>query len=196
MWVGFSRTCMLMTAACNGRSDITANERLCRATKSCFGLSLMNANLIFLVHACCTLYLCGLIWMVQCVHYKLMDRVGAETFRQYEEDHNRLITPIVAPPMLLELATACLLVAGYGPPAVSRTAAIVGLFAVALIWLSTFLLQVPAHTQLLSGFDDAAYRRLVSTNWLRTGLWTARGFLVAYWLWRALQGTAVSSLES
>jgi hypothetical protein len=160
------------------------------------GHRLMNANAVFVVHACCTLYLVGLIWMVQAVHYKLMDRVGPDAFRQYEADHNRLITPIVAPPMLLELATALLLVAGYGPPPISRTSAIAGLVAVGLIWLSTFVLQVPTHTRLLQGFDLEAYQRLVGTNWIRTCLWTARGMLVAYWLWRALQGTAVSSLES
>lgn len=156
----------------------------------------MNTNLVFIVHACCTLYLVGLIWMVQAVHYKLMDRVGEKSFRQFEEDHNRFITPIVAPPMLLELATSLLLVAGYGPPWISRSTAMMGLAAVGLIWLSTFFLQVPAHTRLLQGFDTEAYQRLVSTNWIRTCLWSARGLLVAYWLWRALQGTAVTSLES
>lgn len=156
----------------------------------------MNANLLLIVHTFCTIYLVGLIWMVQCVHYELMDRVGAETFRQYEADHNRYISPIVGPPMMIEMVTGLMLVAGIGPSWVSRPEAIVGLVAIALIWLSTMFLQVPAHGRLLAGFDSAAYERLVNTNWIRTVLWSLRGVLVAYWLWRGLQGTTVISLES
>lgn len=71
----------------------------------------MNANNVFLLNLVSTWYLVGLIWMVQAVHYKMFDRVGTGEFVQYEEDHNRLITPIVAVPMLPELATAGALLA-------------------------------------------------------------------------------------
>ena len=71
----------------------------------------MNANLVFLMNLLSTWYLVGLIWMVQIVHYKMFDRVGEAEFVQYENDHNRLITPIVMPPMLIELVTAVALLA-------------------------------------------------------------------------------------
>ena len=140
----------------------------------------MNGSALFVVNLIATWYMVGLIWMVQIVHYNMFDRVGLEQFQQYEADHNRLITPIVGVPMLFELATAVLLLFA-APDSFPRWAAIVGLVLIGLIWLSTVMLQLPCHTQLLNGFDEATYRRLVNSNWIRTGLWTVRGGLMAYY---------------
>ena len=140
----------------------------------------MNGSALFVVNLIATWYMVGLIWMVQIVHYNMFDRVGLEQFQQYEADHNRLITPIVGVPMLFELATAVLLLFA-APDSFPRWAAIVGLVLIGLIWLSTVMLQIPCHTQLLNGFDEATYRRLVNSNWIRTVLWTVRGGLMAYY---------------
>ena len=140
----------------------------------------MNGSTFFIVNLIATWYMVGLIWMVQIVHYNMFDRVGVEQFQQYEADHNRLITPIVGVPMLFELATAVLLLVS-APDSFPRWAAIVGLVLIALIWLSTVLLQIPCHNQLLNGFDESTYRRLGSSNWSRTVLWTSRGVLMAYY---------------
>jgi uncharacterized membrane protein len=139
----------------------------------------MNGNTFFVVNLLATWYMVGLIWMVQIVHYNMFDRVGQNEFAKYEADHNRLITPIVAIPMLAEVATACLLLTA-SPVAFPRWAAWVGLGLIALIWLSTMLLQVPMHGRLMDGFDESAYRKLVSTNWIRTILWTVRGLMLGY----------------
>jgi len=53
----------------------------------------------------------------------------------------------------------------------------IGIALLLLIWLSTAVLQVPAHHRLGSGFDPATHRRLVLTNWVRTWAWSARGVL-------------------
>ena len=140
----------------------------------------MNGSALLVVNLIATWYMVGLIWMVQIVHYNMFDRVGLEQFQQYEADHNRLITPIVGVQMLFELATAVLLLFA-APDSFPRWAAIVGLVLIGLIWISTVMLQIPCHTQLLSGFDEATYRRLVNSNWIRTGLWTVRGGLMAYY---------------
>ncbi|MGB7344315.1 MAG: hypothetical protein WBD20_08885 [Pirellulaceae bacterium] len=145
----------------------------------------MNASLMFVVNALATWYLVGLIWMVQIVHYNLFDRVGAKGFASYETDHSRLITPIVGPPMLLEIVTAGLLIT-MSPAGFPRWAAILGFAMVVLIWLSTAFIQVPCHSQLSSGFDVDVYRRLVKSNWIRTVLWTARGLLIGYFLVKML----------
>ena len=73
-----------------------------------------------------TWYMVGLIWMVQIVHYNMFDRVGQDQFARYEADHNRLITPIVGVPMLVEIATACLLFAA-APSVIPRWAVWAGL---------------------------------------------------------------------
>jgi len=140
----------------------------------------MNGSTFFILNLIATWYMVGLIWMVQIVHYNMFDRVGVEQFQQYEADHNRLITPIVGVPMLFELATAVLLIVS-APESFPRWAAVAGLLLIAVIWLSTVLLQIPCHNQLLNGFDESTYRRLVASNWIRTVLWTARGALMGYY---------------
>jgi hypothetical protein len=57
----------------------------------------------------------------------------------------------------------------------SRSSDSIALLAVN--WLSTFLVQVPLHARLGTGFDAAAHRRLVLSNSLRTLAWTGRGVL-------------------
>ena len=46
------------------------------------------------------------------------------------------------------------------------------------------LLQVPQHRILEGGFDPAAHRFLVSSNWVRTIAWTARGVVALFLLAR------------
>ncbi len=140
----------------------------------------MNANLIFLVNLVATWYMVGLIWMVQVVHYNLFDRVGEAEFVKYETDHSKLITPIVGPPMLIEIATAGMLLV-FAPPGIPRWALVTAFIAVVAIWLSTALIQVPCHNRLThNGFTQADYRLLVGSNWIRTVLWTARGLVLVY----------------
>ncbi len=136
--------------------------------------------MLLLIHAGATLYMTGLIWFVQVVHYPLMARVGSEGFTEYEKHHQRLTTWVVGPPMLVELATAIWLL--IAPPAgVDLWMTNAGLAMVVLLWLSTAFLQVPQHRKLESGFDPAAHRLLVRSNWLRTVLWSLRGVL-ALWM--------------
>ncbi len=136
---------------------------------------------VLLVHVAATLFMVGVIWFVQVVHYPLFAKVGSEGFALYSKAHSRLTTYVVGPPMLVEAATALLLVFRR-PEDIPLTAAIIGFGLVAIIWLSTALLQVPRHTALGSGFDHAAWSALVLSNWVRTVAWSARGGLV---LWMA-----------
>ena len=50
-----------------------------------------------------TVFMVGLIWFVQIVHYPLYANVGREQFPEYEALHNRLTTWVVGPAMLLEM---------------------------------------------------------------------------------------------
>lgn len=145
----------------------------------------MNANLLLLLNALSTWYMVGLIWMVQIVHYKMFDRIGEDSFARYAMDHSRLITPIVALPMLIEIATAAgLLVTRPGNLSFAWAAS--GLVLLIVIWISTAALQVPAHGKLASGFQFEVYSTLVTTNWIRTIAWSMRGVLVGWALWTLL----------
>ena len=132
--------------------------------------------LIHGLHLASTLYMVGLIWFVQLVHYPLMNRVPPAQFPEFERAHAARTSWAVGPPMIVELATAVALV--MIPDLVPETrSALVGLVLLAGIWVSTALLQVPAHGRLAERVDPDVHRRLVRTNWIRTVLWTARGAL-------------------
>ena len=138
-------------------------------------------TVLFLAHLLATLTMFGVIWIVQLVHYPLFSGVGQEGWAAYEAAHQVRITWIVGPAMVLELATAVGLVLS-PPEAFPVWAVWAGALAVGAIWLATLLFSVPAHNVLSAGWDADAHARLVSTNWIRTALWTLRAGLV---LWLA-----------
>jgi hypothetical protein len=134
------------------------------------------------LHAGATLFMTGLIWFVQVVHYPLFLRVGEAHFRAYSQEHQRRTTLVVAPVMLLEIGTAVALVVRQ-PVGPERLAAWIGLGLLAAIWLSTALIQVPLHRRLLTSYDPRVVEQLVHSNWFRTFGWTLRAAL-ALWMLR------------
>jgi uncharacterized membrane protein len=134
-----------------------------------------------IAQAAATLFMTGLIWFVQIVHYPLLKRVGVEAFAGYEEAHIRLTSWIVGPPMLIEVTTSLYMVFRL-PAGVSAGQAWAGLALVAVIWISTATLQVSQHRRLANGFEPSAHRSLVLTNWIRVLGWSLRAALVLYWL--------------
>jgi len=119
-------------------------------------------KLILLIQIFATLFMVGLIWFVQIVHYPLYANVGREQFPEYEALHNRMTTWVVGPVMLVELVTAVMLLK-YSSHA-SSLLAWMGLGLLIVIWISTAVLSVPAHDVLTAGFSAGAYRKLVSTR--------------------------------
>lgn len=132
------------------------------------------------VNLASALFMTGLIWTIQIVHYPLFARVGETQFAAYEAGHAARITFIVGPAMLLELAAAAALVFTR-PAGVPAWAAWTSLGLVGVIWASTVMLQIPRHGELSAGFNAAAHAALVSTNWIRTCAWTARSALL-FWV--------------
>ncbi|GAB4363246.1 MAG: hypothetical protein OHK0021_07170 [Bryobacter sp.] len=137
-----------------------------------------------LLNFACSLYMTGLIWFVQVVHYPLFDRVGPQNFALYSRDHAARTVFVTAPIMLLELALSgwLLLERPRDVPPVwlwSLAAMNLALFA------STFLLQVPLHEKLQSGYSRDAIQALVASNWIRTLLWSLRSVALGYFVWRS-----------
>lgn len=135
----------------------------------------MAQTLVFHLFCCWTM--CGLIWFVQVVHYPLFHRVHTANFAAYETAHTKRTSLVVIPLMLPECITAIVL-------CLQRNEAwfVVNLVLLALIWLSTFTLQVPCHRRLSRGYDVALTKRLVATNWVRTLLWSVRSIGWLVWL--------------
>jgi len=126
--------------------------------------------------------LTGVIWVVQLVHYPMFAFVDRARALESHEMHTRRIAPIVAPLMVLELSSVSAL-AVLLPKDAPFISVYVGLGMIAVIWVSTFLLQVPLHKRLSEGFDENAVRRLVATNWIRTAAWSVRSALSLHLLW-------------
>jgi len=141
-------------------------------------------TLAVLVHAAATLAMTGLIWFVQIVHYPLFARVGPDGFAAYAHQHTRRTGYVVGPLMLMEAATALLLLVLLRDQPLVWT----GLALLALIWGSTFLVQVPHHRRLATGFDRVIHPRLVLTNWVRTVAWTLRAGIALAILFELMQG--------
>lgn len=143
-------------------------------------------NLIFLANVAATLFMTGLIWFVQVVHYPLFAQVNLIDFSLYQAAHSRLTTWVVMPPMLIELGTAGLMLF-FRPATIPAWPVWLGLGLVLLIWVSTFFLQVPQHNTLTLGFNAEVHRFLVASNWLRTLAWSARSLLVLWLVARVIR---------
>lgn len=134
---------------------------------------------LLLLQLVSTLFMCGLIWFVQVVHYPLMANVGEDRFAEYERRHQSLTSIVVAVPMLTEAAVAGWLF-WLQPKEIPWALNAGGLALVFAIWLSTIFWQMPAHRALDTGFDSGVHRKLVTTNWVRTFAWSLRGVLVCW----------------
>ena len=138
----------------------------------------------------------AIAWFVQIVHYPLfallpssgskaveVAGMSRSVARDYHDENLRRTRPIVLVPMVVEAASAAWL-AIYPPAAVGRNAAIAGLSLVAIVVLSTALVQVPLHESLRSGDAPAeTVDRLVRSTRIRTAAWSARAALAAWMLY-------------
>jgi hypothetical protein len=115
-----------------------------------------------------------LIWLVQIIIYPGLARIPAKDFVSYHAWYMVRITAMVLPLMIVEviITVAWLFL---------LDASLLAIFTgglVAIIWLSTFALQVPIHQRLQSGKDASLIRRLVATNWIRTAVWSLKAVIV------------------
>ena len=144
-------------------------------------MDLTHYHDLLILHAGCTLFMVGLIWIIQVVHYPLFAHVGLSEYQRYQNLHMQRITWIVTPVMMIELLCASILM--ITSDTTSSSLITVGFILLILIWLSTLFLQVPAHAKLTKAWNETAHTRLVWSNWIRTIAWSIRGFL-ALWLLR------------
>ena len=128
-------------------------------------------NSIYVTHAAACLYMTGVIWVIQALHYPAFALIPPESFITFHARHTRRMTYVAGPAMLLELATGAWLVWGRG-----------GwwwldLVAVSTLFAATFLISVPLHDRLSRGADPKLAARLTLTNWPRTAVWTVRSLV-------------------
>ncbi|MFT7619755.1 MAG: hypothetical protein ACI97A_003412 [Planctomycetota bacterium] len=121
----------------------------------------------------------GIIWLVQFVTYPQFLNVGGSEFDVYHKHHTAGIGRIVAPLMIVELGLSIWAVWHFRDTQIG--AVILAATAITLaIWVTTFAVQVPLHKLLVSRWSEPVIRKLISTNWIRTILWSARLGLIGW----------------
>jgi hypothetical protein len=115
-----------------------------------------------------TFALTGIIWLVQALVYPNFKFVPPSSWPEFHRRHTRTISFIVAPLMLTELCS------GIAIAIVAPKAQVIQLILLAVIWASTFAIQVPLHQRLSISWDHESIDRLIRTNWIRTVAWNLK----------------------
>ncbi len=140
---------------------------------------LFMETILVITNVISTIFMLGVIWVIQLVHYPLFTYVSRNNFYNFHNLHSKNISFVVIFPMLVELISSALLII-FHPDSIPTNYFILGFVLLILIWISTFLLQVKYHGSLSQGFDYTQFKKLVDTNWIRTICWTIRGVIVIY----------------
>jgi len=149
----------------------------------------MTGAAVWLAHAFSVWFMTGLIWLVQVVQYPLFLKVGVAEFPEFHRYHSAWITPVVGPVMLVQLATAVLLVMGAdgGSDDITRADRWLCLGLTLAVFGVTAFLSVPAHNELATdGWSRPVIEHLIRTNWLRTAAWSVHAGWVARMALRGL----------
>jgi hypothetical protein len=123
----------------------------------------------------CTLYMTGVVWFAQVVHYPLLDRGSPAAFTAFAREYQRRTLWVVIPGLTGEIFGAAGLVWLWPSPQ-----SVAGLAALAAIWASTGFRVIPAHLALKRVYDQQVHRALVRRNLPRALLWTLRSAIMIW----------------
>ena len=133
---------------------------------------------VFFLHYTATVFMTGLIWFVQIVHYPLFRTISQVEFAEYHRRHMSSTGAVVVFPMLIEIVSVAALVL-MEPNLLANPLFLGSLILLAVVWISTGFLQVPAHRSLRrDGNGRSAIRSLLFGNWFRTIAWSGRTCLL------------------
>ena len=125
-------------------------------------------KIIFIIHLLTSVFMAGLCWFVQVVHYPLFRHIRIDEFAAYERK-NFVTGYITIPLMVIELGTGLWLLYTYPNLLYLLNIAFFG-----IIGLSTVLFQVPIHLKLINKPTIELINKLILTNWIRTVGWSVR----------------------
>ena len=115
-----------------------------------------------------SVYMTGVVWFAQLVHYPLLDR--RSDFENFASEYQRRTVWVVTPGLVLEVISAVGLIVFY-PCAMTW----IGLGVLVGIWALTLRYQIPQHLHLKKhGYSEQIHRDLVRSNLPRAILWTVR----------------------
>ncbi len=143
---------------------------------------------LLLANAAATLFMVGLTWFVQVVHYPLFEHVGERGFPEYHRLHSNRTTWVVLPAMAIELATSFLLL--LDPPGGETALTIAGAVLAAATWVLTAF-AASAHSRIgTEGLSPGLLRRLLAASMARSLTWTLHGAVVLALVAVAIDGGA------
>ena len=126
----------------------------------------MSFVLLFYSNLIVSSILLGLILVIHFVHYKSFNFIDVEKFVEFHKFHTKNISFLVIPLMIIEVVISIIICYFY-----FSILSLINLSLDALIWIITFLLQVPSHNKLSTGKSIAEIEKLVSGNVFRVYLW-------------------------
>ena len=116
--------------------------------------------------------LVGIILITQFVNYPLFKKID-QNFEIIHKEYTTKMGYVVAPIMVLEAVTVFSMYIYY--PKSNELVFITCLTII--IWLSTFLIQVPIHKTISFKKDSKKINKLISTNYIRTISWCSKLYL-------------------
>jgi hypothetical protein len=122
--------------------------------------------LLFYSNLIISAILLGLILTIHFVHYKSFKFIDIERFVEFHRFHTKNISFLVLPLMTSEAVLSITICYFY-----FSILSLANLLLVALIWITTFLLQVPSHNKLSTGKSMPEIKKLISGNIYRVCLW-------------------------
>lgn len=128
----------------------------------------------FILNLFSAFFMMGLIWIIQVVHYPTFLFLSKKKFMRFTRWHQKRISWIVAPIMLIELISSVVLCFS----SLYFWFFYVNLGIVISNLLVTFIIQIPIHKKLNSKKDRKIIKWLIKSNWIRTSLWSLRAFLL------------------
>jgi len=113
--------------------------------------------------------LVGVIVLTQFVTYPLFKKINYN-FKTYHSEYTSRMGFVVAPLMILELIIVVLIISTQPINNIIKAIVVI----TALIWASTFLIQVPIHNKISFNKDTRKVNKLIQSNLIRTALWCAK----------------------
>jgi hypothetical protein len=144
-------------------------------------------------HGAFTLAMCGLMLAVQFVIYPQFRSVDPADFSTYAADHATRMIMALALLAPLEIIFAAWIWLDPIDP-IGRTPAFISGALLAIGWVATAAWYAPLHGRLQTeAYDADRVEQLISTNWLRTILWVARGGFAVWFLWKLISENDASA---
>ena len=135
----------------------------------------MEYVLLFYSNLITSSALLGLILTIHFVHYKSFRFISDIEFIEFHKFHVKNISFIVLPLMIIEAVTSILICYFY-----YSFFSLINLLIVCLIWITTFILQVPAHNKLSLGKSLLEINKLIDGNIIRVFLWFFKVVCITY----------------